>query len=88
MSLSYALLTAAKNEEKYIDLQLRSVLAQTVPPTGTRSLSTTGSNDATAKIVERYAAQHSLIRLIRAGASGASAALVRRTARSMLALPC
>ena len=86
MSLSYALLTAAKNEEKYIDLQLRSVLAQTVPPT-VWVIVDDGSDDATAKIVERYAAQHSLIRLIRAGASGARS-LVRRTARSMLALPC
>lgn len=70
MSLSYAILTAAKNEEKYIGLQLQSVLAQTLLPT-VWVIVDDGSDDATPQIVERYAAQHSFIRLICAGTTGA-----------------
>jgi len=63
-SESYALITAAKNEEEYITQTLEAVVAQTVLPSMWVIVSD-GSTDRTDEIVKKYAADHKFIRLIR-----------------------
>lgn len=60
----YALITAAHNEEKYIENTLRSVISQTVLPVKWIIVSD-GSTDDTDEIVRRYEAAFPFIRLLR-----------------------
>jgi glycosyltransferase involved in cell wall biosynthesis len=61
---AYVLLTAAFNEEAYIEEAIRSVLTQDRLPQVWLIVSD-GSTDQTDQIVQRYASQYSFIRLIR-----------------------
>lgn len=61
--LSYVLITPARNEADYIELTLRSVVAQTVRPTKWIIVND-GSTDGTDEIVQRYAAAHAWIEQI------------------------
>lgn len=61
---SYALVTAARNEEKYIEQTIRSVVEQTVRPLKWVIVSD-GSTDRTDDIVSAYAAQYPFIVLNR-----------------------
>src|SRR5262245_15928650 len=61
---SYVLITPARNEARFIELTLKSMVAQTVPPLKWVIVSD-GSTDGTEEIVSRYAAQHSWIELVR-----------------------
>lgn len=61
---SYALLTAAYNEEHYIEETIKSVVAQVVQPKAWVIVSD-GSTDRTDDIVRQYATRHPFIRLIR-----------------------
>lgn len=61
---SYALLTAAYNEERYIETTIRSVVAQLLRPKIWIIVSD-GSTDRTDDIVQQYAMRHAFIRLIR-----------------------
>jgi hypothetical protein len=60
----YALLTAAYNEEPYIEETIRSVVEQVLRPRIWVVVSD-GSTDRTDDIVRNYAARHSFIRLLR-----------------------
>lgn len=60
----YALITPARNEAQFIELTIKSVVAQVVPPVRWIIVSD-GSTDGTDDIVAKYAADHSFIRLIR-----------------------
>jgi len=62
--LKYALITAARNEEGFIENTIRSVVAQTALPTRWMIVSD-GSTDETDNIVKKYAAQFDWIQLIR-----------------------
>lgn len=61
---SYVLITPARNEANYIELTIRSVVAQTFRPLKWVIVSD-GSTDATDQIVNRYTAEHSWIELVR-----------------------
>jgi len=61
---SYALLTAAFNEEVYIEETIKSVLAQLILPSIWVIVSD-GSTDRTDEIVQRYAMNYSFIRFLR-----------------------
>ena len=61
---SYVLVTAAFNEEAYIEETITSVLAQLLPPS-TWVIVSDGSTDRTDEIVHRYAMSHSFIHFIR-----------------------
>src|SRR5467141_784957 len=61
---SYVLITPARNEEKFIELTIESVVAQTVRPLKWVIVSD-GSTDGTDEIVRKYAADHSWIELVR-----------------------
>lgn len=61
---TYVLLTAAFNEEAYIEETIRSVLAQLVLPSIWVIVSD-GSTDHTDEIVQRYGMSYSFIRLVR-----------------------
>lgn len=61
---SYVIITPARNEAKFIELALRSVVSQTVLPLKWVIVSD-GSTDQTDEIVARYAAPHSWIQLLR-----------------------
>ncbi len=63
-NLSYVLLTAAYNEEHYIEETIRSVVAQVVRPQMWVIVSD-GSTDRTDEIVRQYAMRHPFIRLVR-----------------------
>lgn len=60
----YALITPARNEAQFIELTIKSVIAQTVRPILWVVVSD-GSTDATDDIVRRYSATHPWIDLIR-----------------------
>lgn len=60
---SFVLLTAAKNEEQYIENALRSVVRQTILPV-VWCIVDDGSSDGTAEIVAEYAKTYPFIRLI------------------------
>lgn len=61
---SYALITPARNEAQFIDLTLKSVVAQTVRPLKWVIVSD-GSTDGTEEIVNGYAKVHPWIQLLR-----------------------
>lgn len=61
---SYALVTAAFNEEAVINQTIASVLAQTHPPIRWIIVSD-GSTDGTDAIIARHAGQHAFLRLLR-----------------------
>src|ERR1039457_6463309 len=61
---SFVLVTAAYNEEKYIEQTLRSIVAQTLRPAKWIVVSD-GSTDKTDEIVKRYASEHDFIQLCR-----------------------
>ena len=63
-SLTYVLITPARNEAAYIELTLKSVVAQTTPPLKWVIVSD-GSTDGTDEIVKQYAAEHPWIELFR-----------------------
>lgn len=60
----YVLITPARNEAKYIELTLKSMVAQSVPPLKWVIVSD-GSTDGTDDLVRQYASTHSWIQLIR-----------------------
>jgi len=62
--LSYVLITPARNEERFIELTIKSVVAQTVRPLKWAIVSD-GSTDRTDVIVQRYALDHPWIELVR-----------------------
>jgi poly-beta-1,6-N-acetyl-D-glucosamine synthase len=61
--MNYVLITAARNEERVIEKTLTSVAAQTRPP-ARWVIVDDGSTDATAALVERYAAKYPWIWLV------------------------
>jgi glycosyltransferase involved in cell wall biosynthesis len=61
---AYVLITPARNEAQFIELTIKSVVAQTVRPLKWVIVSD-GSTDGTDDIVSRYAADHPWIELIR-----------------------
>ena len=61
---AYVLITPARNEGQFIELTIRSVVAQTVRPLRWVIVSD-GSTDGTDGIVRKYAADHSWIELVR-----------------------
>jgi biofilm PGA synthesis N-glycosyltransferase PgaC len=63
-TLKYLLITAARNEEAFIELTIQSVVNQTVRPVRWIIVSD-GSTDHTDEIVGRYATQHNWIELYR-----------------------
>jgi biofilm PGA synthesis N-glycosyltransferase PgaC len=62
--LSYVVITPARNEAQYIEMTLRSMIAQTYKPVRWVIVSD-GSTDETDEIVTRYSAEHSWIDLVR-----------------------
>jgi poly-beta-1,6-N-acetyl-D-glucosamine synthase len=62
--LKYVLVTPARNEARYIEQTIQSVIAQTVRPVVWIIVSD-GSTDGTDEIVERYLKDHSWIQLVR-----------------------
>jgi poly-beta-1,6-N-acetyl-D-glucosamine synthase len=62
-SLSYVLITPSRNEARFIEETLKSVVAQTILPLKWVIVND-GSTDATGEIVGKYAAQHSWIELV------------------------
>jgi glycosyltransferase involved in cell wall biosynthesis len=69
-TLSYVLITPARNEARFIRLTLESVVAQTRRPRKWVIVSD-GSTDGTDDIVRAYADRHSWIRILRTSAEGA-----------------
>src|SRR6202790_3769544 len=61
---AYVLITPARDESKFIELTVKSVVAQTVLPLKWVIVSD-GSTDGTDGIVSRYAANHHWIELVR-----------------------
>jgi glycosyltransferase involved in cell wall biosynthesis len=61
---AYVLITPARNEAQFIELTIKSVVAQTVRPIKWVIVSD-GSTDGTDEIVRRYSAGHSWIELVR-----------------------
>jgi glycosyltransferase involved in cell wall biosynthesis len=61
---SYVLITPARDEAEFIELTIKSVIAQTVRPIRWVIVSD-GSTDGTDEIVNRYAADHAWIELVR-----------------------
>jgi glycosyltransferase involved in cell wall biosynthesis len=62
--LTYVLVTAAKNEEKYIQRTLDSVVSQSVPPFRWIIVDD-GSSDRTAAVADAYAGRYSWITVVR-----------------------
>jgi len=61
---NYVLITAVRNEEKFIEYPIKAILSQTVLPSRWIIVSD-GSTDRTDEIVLRYSAQHAFIKFIR-----------------------
>lgn len=61
---TYVLITPARNEEAFIELTIKSMIAQTVRPLKWVIVSD-GSTDRTDEIVRQYLAQHNWIELVR-----------------------
>jgi glycosyltransferase involved in cell wall biosynthesis len=61
---NYVLITAARNEEAYIEATIKSVLSQTILPKKWIIISD-GSTDGTDKIAMQYANENDFIELIR-----------------------
>src|SRR3989442_13622651 len=64
MHYIYVLITPARNEAKFIELTIKSVLGQTIRPAKWVIVSD-GSTDGTDDIVSKYAADHRCIELVR-----------------------
>ncbi len=64
MTLEYVLITPARNEADYLELTIKSVIAQTVPPKRWIIVSD-GSTDDTDAIVEKYLPAHPWLELVR-----------------------
>src|SRR5262245_45380497 len=64
MKNRYVLLSAVRNEEKYVEFTLKSIVNQTVKPLRWIIVSD-NSNDRTDEIVQQYATENSFIRLIK-----------------------
>lgn len=64
MSLSYVLMTSARNESKYIEGTLKSVVSQEILPQKWVVISD-GSTDGTDEIIQKYANQYSFIQYVR-----------------------
>jgi glycosyltransferase involved in cell wall biosynthesis len=62
--MTYVLITPARNEARFIELTMKSVVAQTMRPARWVIVSD-GSTDGTDEIVTRYAVAHPWIRLVR-----------------------
>jgi poly-beta-1,6-N-acetyl-D-glucosamine synthase len=62
--LRYVIITPARNEERFIELTLQSMVAQTYPPLRWVIVSD-GSTDRTDEIVRNYSADYSWIELVR-----------------------
>jgi poly-beta-1,6-N-acetyl-D-glucosamine synthase len=62
--VTYVLITPARNEARFIELTIRSIVAQTIPPVAWVIVSD-GSTDGTDDIVRRYASEHPWIHLVR-----------------------
>jgi len=62
--LAYVLVTPARNEARFIERTIASVVAQTVRPLAWAIVSD-GSTDGTDNIVRQYAAEHRFIELVR-----------------------
>ena len=60
----YVLVTPARNEARFIELTIKSVIAQSVLPARWVIVSD-GSTDGTDEIVRRYATSHTWIELVR-----------------------
>jgi GT2 family glycosyltransferase len=65
---AYVLITAAHNEEKYIEGTIRSILAQSVRPARWVIVSD-GSTDRTNEIVKKYASENAFIELVQLDAA-------------------
>jgi len=61
---TYVLITPARNEAQFIDLTIKSVVKQTIPPLRWIIVSD-GSTDGTDDIVRKYAGEHPWIELVR-----------------------
>ena len=61
--MSYVLITAAKNEQDYIEKTLDAVVKQTIHPIAWVIVSD-GSTDLTEEIVQRYAEKYSFVKLV------------------------
>ena len=61
---TYVLITPARNEAQFIELTLKSVVAQTVPPLKWIIVSD-GSTDGTDELVQKYATEYPWIELLR-----------------------
>ena len=64
MSMSYVLITPVRDEVRFIELTIKSVVAQTVRPLKWVIVSD-GSTDGTDKIVSKYASENPWIKLVR-----------------------
>jgi len=62
--LTYVLITPARDEAEFIELTIKSVIAQTIQPAKWVIVSD-GSTDGTDEIVLKYAAEHPWIQLVR-----------------------
>lgn len=65
----YVIVSPVKDEERHVELTLRSVTEQTLPP-ALWVIVDDGSRDRTPEIVRRYAARHPFIRLVSSGHMG------------------
>lgn len=63
-SLSYVLITPARNEKEFIEQTIRSVVGQTIPPVKWLIVSD-GSTDGTDGIIKKYATEYNWIELVR-----------------------
>ena len=63
-TLTYVLITPARNEEAFIELTIKSVISQTILPMKWVIVSD-GSTDRTDEIVKKYAAKHPWMELVR-----------------------
>jgi glycosyltransferase involved in cell wall biosynthesis len=74
----YVLISPVKDEERYVELTLRSVVAQTLQP-ALWVIVDDGSTDGTVAIVQRYVERYPFIRLVRHPKSG-----VRQTGSAVI----
>jgi biofilm PGA synthesis N-glycosyltransferase PgaC len=69
-SYAYVIVSPAKDEERYIELTLESVVSQTVKP-ALWVIVDDGSQDRTAEIISQWSLRHSFIELVQNGNVGA-----------------
>lgn len=63
-SPSYVIISTVKDEERYVELTLRSVIEQTLKPS-TWVIVDDGSTDRTPQIIKKYISKHKFIKLVR-----------------------